>query len=169
MRPGRRIDERRRRCRAHEHGTAGPIRVRKDAGHAAGELDQRLVATALPTIVVDLGGLSHLSWVVSAYRLAQTVVTPLYRKLGELSGRKLVLQAGLVVFLSWGAALGGVSPDPTELIAFRALQGLGGGGLMGAREPGSTTTAPESHADQQAGRRGDAAGAAFGCCIRSDG
>jgi EmrB/QacA subfamily drug resistance transporter len=92
-------------------------------------LDQTIVATALPTIVGDLGGLSHLSWVVTAYLLAQTVVTPLYGKLGDLYGRKLVLQAGLVVFLA-GSALCGVSQNLTELIVFRALQGLGGGGLM---------------------------------------
>ncbi|MEA2219842.1 MAG: hypothetical protein QOJ35_2468 [Solirubrobacteraceae bacterium] len=92
-------------------------------------LDQTIVATALPTIVGDLGGLSHLSWVVTAYLLAQTVVTPLYGKLGDLYGRKLVLQAGLVVFLA-GSVLCGVSQNLTELIAFRALQGLGGGGLM---------------------------------------
>jgi EmrB/QacA subfamily drug resistance transporter len=92
-------------------------------------LDQTIVATALPTIVGDLGGLSHLSWVVTAYLLAQTVVTPLYGKLGDLYGRKLVLQAGLVVFLL-GSVLCGISQNLTELIAFRALQGLGGGGLM---------------------------------------
>jgi EmrB/QacA subfamily drug resistance transporter len=92
-------------------------------------LDQTIVATALPTIVGDLGGLSHLSWVVTAYLLAQTIVTPLYGKLGDLYGRKRVLQAGLVVFLV-GSALCGISQDLTELIAFRAIQGLGGGGLM---------------------------------------
>jgi MFS family permease len=62
-------------------------------------LDQTIVATALPTIVGDLGGLSHISWVVTAYLLAQTAVTPLYGKLGDMYGRKVVLQAGLVVFL----------------------------------------------------------------------
>ncbi len=92
-------------------------------------LDSTIVSTALPTIVTDLGGLSHLSWVVSAYLLAQTVVTPLYGKLGDLYGRKVVLQVGLVVFLA-GSALCGISQNLTELIAFRALQGLGGGGLM---------------------------------------
>src|ERR1700733_15114015 len=67
-------------------------------------LDQTIVATALPTIVGDLGGLSHISWVVTAYLLAQTGVTPLYGKLGDLYGRKIVLQVGLVVFLI-GSAL----------------------------------------------------------------
>lgn len=92
-------------------------------------LDQTIVATALPTIVGDLGGLSHISWVVTAYLLAQTAVTPLYGKLGDMYGRKVVLQAGLVVFLL-GSALCGLSQNLDELIAFRALQGLGGGGLM---------------------------------------
>jgi EmrB/QacA subfamily drug resistance transporter len=92
-------------------------------------LDQTIVATALPTIVGDLGGLSHISWVVTAYLLAQTAVTPLYGKLGDMYGRKIVLQAGLIVFLI-GSALCGQSQSLDELIAFRALQGLGGGGLM---------------------------------------
>jgi EmrB/QacA subfamily drug resistance transporter len=92
-------------------------------------LDQTIVATALPTIVGDLGGLSHISWVVTAYLLAQTVVTPLYGKLGDLYGRKVVLQSALVLFLA-GSALCGLSQSLDELIAFRALQGLGGGGLM---------------------------------------
>jgi EmrB/QacA subfamily drug resistance transporter len=92
-------------------------------------LDQTIVATALPTIVGDFGGLSHISWVVTAYLLAQTAVTPLYGKLGDMYGRKIVLQVGLVVFLV-GSALCGLSQNLDELIAFRALQGLGGGGLM---------------------------------------
>src|SRR6201982_3039039 len=92
-------------------------------------LDQTIVSTALPTIVGDLGGLDHLSWVVTAYLLAVTVVTPLYGKLGDLFGRKVVLQAALVIFLI-GSALCGLSQSMAELIAFRALQGLGGGGLL---------------------------------------
>jgi EmrB/QacA subfamily drug resistance transporter len=92
-------------------------------------LDQTIVSTALPTIVGDLGGLEHLSWVVTAYLLAITVVTPLYGKLGDLYGRKVVLQAALVLFLI-GSALCGLAQGMTELIAFRAIQGLGGGGLM---------------------------------------
>ena len=92
-------------------------------------LDQTIVATALPTIAADFGGLSHISWVVSAYLLAQTAVTPLYGKLGDLYGRKVVLQTAVVVFLA-GSALCGAAQSMTELIAFRAIQGLGGGGLI---------------------------------------
>src|SRR4051794_16386193 len=92
-------------------------------------LDQTIVSTALPTIVGELGGLGHLSWVVTAYLLAVTVVTPLYGKLGDQYGRKLVLQGALVLFLA-GSALCGAAQSMTELIAFRAVQGLGGGGLM---------------------------------------
>ena len=87
-------------------------------------LDQTIVATALPTIVADLGGLQHLSWVTSAYLLAQTAVTPLYGKLGDLYGRKRVLQAALVIFLI-GSALCGLAQGMGQLIAFRALQGIG--------------------------------------------
>jgi EmrB/QacA subfamily drug resistance transporter len=92
-------------------------------------LDQTIVSTALPTIVGDLGGLEHISWVVTAYLLAITAVTPLYGKLGDLYGRKVVLQGALVVFLI-GSALCGLAQGMTELIVFRAIQGLGGGGLM---------------------------------------
>ena len=92
-------------------------------------LDQTIVSTALPTIVGDLGGLEHISWVVTSYLLAITIVTPLYGKLGDLYGRKVVLQGALVLFLI-GSALCGLAQGMTELIAFRAIQGLGGGGLM---------------------------------------
>lgn len=92
-------------------------------------LDSTIVATALPTIVNELGGLAHLSWVVTAYLLAQTIVTPIYGKLGDLYGRKRVLQVAIVVFLI-GSALCGLSQSMMHLILFRAIQGLGGGGLM---------------------------------------
>ena len=92
-------------------------------------LDQTIVSTALPTIVGDLGGLQHLSWVVTAYLLASTVVGPLYGKLGDLYGRKRVLQVALVIFLI-GSALCGLAQNMPQLIAFRAIQGLGGGGLL---------------------------------------
>ena len=92
-------------------------------------LDQTIVSTALPTIVGELGGLEHLSWIVTAYLLATTIVTPLYGKLGDLFGRKIVLQAAILLFLA-GSALCGASRSMGQLIAFRAVQGLGGGGLM---------------------------------------
>jgi EmrB/QacA subfamily drug resistance transporter len=92
-------------------------------------LDQTIVSTALPTIVGDLHGASHLTWVVTAYLLASTVSTPLWGKLGDQYGRKTFFQAAIVVFLV-GSALSGLSHSMIELIAFRALQGLGGGGLM---------------------------------------
>ncbi|MFG3143237.1 DHA2 family efflux MFS transporter permease subunit [Streptomyces sp. NPDC048243] len=92
-------------------------------------LDQTIVSTALPTIVSDLGGLEHLSWVVTAYLLASTAATPLWGKLGDQYGRKRLFQTAIVIFLI-GSALCGMSQNMGELIGFRALQGLGGGGLM---------------------------------------
>ena len=92
-------------------------------------LDSTIVSTALPTIVGDLGGLEHLAWVVTGYLLAQTVVTPIYGKLGDLYGRKIVLQSAVALFLA-GSALCGLSQTMLQLIVFRALQGLGGGGLV---------------------------------------
>ncbi|MDI9834506.1 MFS transporter [Streptomyces sp. KAU_LT] len=92
-------------------------------------LDQTIVSTALPTIVSDLGGLEHLSWVVTAYLLASTAATPLWGKLGDQYGRKRLYQIAIVIFLV-GSALCGMAQDMTQLIAFRALQGLGGGGLI---------------------------------------
>src|ERR1051325_4384057 len=92
-------------------------------------LDQTIVSTALPTIVGDLGGIQHLSWVVTAYLLASTVTGPLYGKLGDLYGRKGTLQVAIVIFLI-GSALCGIAQNMPELIAFRALQGLGAGGLL---------------------------------------
>src|SRR5436190_2409098 len=92
-------------------------------------LDQTIVSTALPTIVGDLGGISHLSWVVTAYLLSATISGPLYGKLGDLYGRKRVLQTAIVIFLI-GSALCGLSQSMAQLIGFRTLQGLGAGGLM---------------------------------------
>ncbi|KNB52918.1 MDR family MFS transporter [Streptomyces caatingaensis] len=92
-------------------------------------LDQTIVSTALPTIVSDLGGLEHLSWVVTAYMLASTAATPLWGKLGDQYGRKKLFQTAIGIFLV-GSVLCGVARDMPQLIAFRALQGLGGGGLM---------------------------------------
>jgi EmrB/QacA subfamily drug resistance transporter len=92
-------------------------------------LDQTIVSTALPTIVGDLGGLEHLSWVVTAYLLTATVATPIYGKLGDMFGRKIVLQVAITIFVI-GSALCGLSQSMFQLISFRALQGLGAGGLM---------------------------------------
>ena len=92
-------------------------------------LDQLVVSTALPRIVGDLGGVTHLSWVVTAYVLATTVTTPLYGKLGDLYGRKRWLMIAIVIFLI-GSALSGLAHSMDQLIAFRALQGLGAGGLL---------------------------------------
>ncbi|PTH88681.1 EmrB/QacA family drug resistance transporter [Streptomyces sp. A244] len=92
-------------------------------------LDQTIVSTALPTIVSDLGGLDHLSWVVTAYLLAATAATPLWGKLGDQYGRKRLFQTAIVIFLV-GSALCGAAQDMAQLIAFRAVQGLGGGGLI---------------------------------------
>ena len=92
-------------------------------------LDQTIVATALPTIVGDLGGLNHLSWVVTAYLLASTVSTPIYGKLGDMYGRKPIFQAAILIFLA-GSMLAGLSQTMAELIAFRAIQGIGAGGLI---------------------------------------
>jgi EmrB/QacA subfamily drug resistance transporter len=92
-------------------------------------LDQTIVSTALPTIVGDLGGTAHVSWVVTAYLLTSTVTGPLYGKLGDLYGRKPVLQGAIGIFLL-GSVLCGISQSMVQLIAFRAIQGLGAGGLM---------------------------------------
>ena len=92
-------------------------------------LDQTIVSTALPTIVGDLGGLEHLSWVVTSYLLATTASTPLYGKLGDMYGRKPVFLVAILIFLA-GSMLCGLSQTMGELIAFRAVQGLGAGGLM---------------------------------------
>jgi MFS family permease len=92
-------------------------------------LDQTIVSTALPTIVGELGGLSHLSWVVTAYLLASTVAVPLYGKISDLFGRKLIFQAAIVIFLV-GSMLSGLSQTMLQLIVFRAIQGLGAGGLI---------------------------------------
>ncbi|MYM93473.1 MDR family MFS transporter [Duganella vulcania] len=92
-------------------------------------LDQSIVATALPRIVTDLGGIAHLSWVVTAYVLASTAMMPLYGKLSDQYGRKPLLYTAIATFLA-GSALCGLAQNMTELIAFRAIQGLGAGGFL---------------------------------------
>ncbi|MFE9764684.1 DHA2 family efflux MFS transporter permease subunit [Streptomyces sp. NPDC005808] len=98
-------------------------------GMLIASLDQTIVSTALPTIVSDLGGMEHLSWVVTAYLLASTAATPLWGKLGDQYGRKKLFQTAIVIFLL-GSALCGLAQNMPQLIAFRAVQGLGGGGLI---------------------------------------
>jgi EmrB/QacA subfamily drug resistance transporter len=120
-------------------------------------LDQTIVATALPTIAGDLHGLSHLSWVVTSYLLASTVSTPLWGKLGDMYGRKRFFQASIVIFLI-GSALSGFSHSIVELIAFRAVQGLGGGGLI----VGAQTIVGDIVPPRQRGRYQGVFGATFG-------
>lgn len=120
-------------------------------------LDQTIVATALPTIAGDLHSLSRLSWVVTAYLLASTVSTPLWGKLGDLYGRKMFFQAAIVIFLI-GSALAGLSQTMTELIIFRAIQGIGGGGLM----VGAQTIVGDVVAPRERGRYQGFFGAVFG-------
>ncbi|MDN3482930.1 MDR family MFS transporter [Arthrobacter sp. APC 3897] len=92
-------------------------------------LDQTIVSTALPTIVGDLQGLDHLSWVITAYLLTSTIGLPIYGKLGDLLGRKNIFVFAIAVFLL-GSALSGQAHSMAELIAYRAIQGVGGGGLI---------------------------------------
>ncbi|MGW1892024.1 MDR family MFS transporter [Streptomyces sp. NPDC002004] len=92
-------------------------------------LDNMIVGTAMPTIVGDLGGLEHLSWVVTAYTLATAASTPIWGKLGDMYGRKGAFLTSIVIFLI-GSALSGMAQDMNQLIGFRAIQGLGAGGLM---------------------------------------
>ena len=110
-------------------------------------LDQTVVSTALPTIVGDLHGASHLTWVVTAYLLTSTVSTPLWGKLGDQFGRKVFFQAAIVIFLV-GSILSGLSHSMLELILFRAVQGLGGGGLM----VGAQTTIGDVVSPRERGR-----------------
>ncbi len=119
-------------------------------------LDQTIVATALPTIVGDLHGGSHLAWVVTAYLLTSTISTPLWGKLGDQYGRKIFFQASIVIFLV-GSALAGASQTMTELIVFRAVQGLGGGGLI----IGSQTIVGDLFSPRERGRYTGVFGAAF--------
>src|SRR5690242_13448389 len=92
-------------------------------------LDQTIVATALPTIVADLGGAGHQSWVVTSYLLASTIITALAGRLGDLFGRKRVFQAAVTFFVV-GSVLCGISQSMAMLVGARALQGLGGGAII---------------------------------------
>ncbi len=118
-------------------------------GMMLASLDQTIVATALPTIAGDLRGLSHLSWVITAYLLASTASTPLWGKLGDMYGRKRFFQSAIVIFLV-GSALCGTSGTMFQLILFRALQGVGAGGLMvGAQSIVGDVVAPRERGKYQ--------------------
>lgn len=99
------------------------------AGMLLAALDQSIVNVALPQIVSDLGGLNQLSWVVTAYLLTSTAVTPLWGKISDLYGRRIIFQLAIGIFIV-GSALCGIAQDLPQLIVFRAIQGIGGGGLM---------------------------------------
>jgi EmrB/QacA subfamily drug resistance transporter len=120
-------------------------------------LDQTIVSTALPRIVGDLHGLSHIAWVTTAYLLASTVTTPLWGKLGDLFGRKYLFQAAIVIFLV-GSALCGIVDSMLQLIMFRGLQGLGAGGLMVLAQASIADIVPP----RQRGRYQGYFGAVFG-------
>lgn len=112
-----------------EHQQIVVVMIGLMTGVLLAALDQSIVGTALPRIVSELGGLDQLSWVVTAYLLTSTAVTPLWGKISDLYGRRQVFQAAIIIFLI-GSFLCGFSQDMFQLIAFRALQGIGGGGLM---------------------------------------
>ncbi|GAB3422746.1 MDR family MFS transporter [Flindersiella endophytica] len=99
------------------------------AGMLLAALDQSIVGTALPRITSELGGIDKLAWVVTAYLLTSTAATPLWGKISDLYGRRPIFQAAIVIFLV-GSLAAGFSQDMTQLVAFRALQGIGGGGLF---------------------------------------
>lgn len=122
-------------------------------------LDQNIVGTALPRIVSDLGGLSHLSWVVTAFMLASTATTPLYGKMSDLYGRRPLFMVAIVLFLI-GSILCGFSQTMGQLIAFRGLQGLGAGGLMTLAQ----TTIADVVSPRQRGRYQGLFGAVFAAC-----
>jgi EmrB/QacA subfamily drug resistance transporter len=127
------------------------------AGMFLAALDQSIVGTALPRITSELGGLSKLSWVVTAYLLTQTASTPLWGKISDLYGRKLIFQTAIVTFLV-GSMLSGLAQNIEQLIAFRAVQGLGGGGLFAL----ALATMGDVVPPRERGRYGGYFGAVFG-------
>jgi EmrB/QacA subfamily drug resistance transporter len=122
-------------------------------------LDQSIVATALPRIVSDIGGISHLSWVVTSYVLASTATMPLYGKLSDQYGRKTLVYAGVLIFLA-GSMLAGLAQTMNQLILFRAIQGVGAGGLL----PLAQITIGDLIAPRERGRYQGAIGAVFAIC-----
>jgi EmrB/QacA subfamily drug resistance transporter len=127
------------------------------AGMFLAALDQSIVGTALPRITSELGGLDKLSWVVTAYLLTQTASTPLWGKISDLYGRKLIFQAAIVTFLI-GSFASGAAQNIEQLIAFRAVQGLGGGGLFAL----ALATMGDVVPPRERGRYGGYFGAVFG-------
>jgi len=126
---------------------------------ALASLDQNIVNTALPRIVSDLGGLAHLSWVVTAFMVASTASTPLYGKLSDMYGRKPLFFTAILIFLA-GSVLCGLAQTMFQLIVFRAIQGLGAGGLMTLAQ----TTVGDLIAPRERGRYQGLFGAVFAAC-----
>jgi EmrB/QacA subfamily drug resistance transporter len=122
-------------------------------------LDQNIVSTALPRIVSDLGGLMHLSWVVTAFMVASTTTTPLYGKLSDIYGRKRLFYVAIGIFLA-GSVLCGLSQTMLQLILFRTVQGLGAGGLMTLAQ----TTIGDLIPPRERGRYQGIFGAVFAAC-----
>lgn len=120
-------------------------------------LDQTITSTALPTIVGELGGVEHMGWVITAYTLGITIAMPIYGKLGDLFGRKNLYLISIGIFLL-GSILSALSQNMGELIAFRAIQGLGGGGLMVL----SMTLLADIFTPAERAKRGGVLGAVFG-------
>jgi EmrB/QacA subfamily drug resistance transporter len=147
-----------------EHHTTPPASPREVRTVVAGlmmalmlaSLDQNIVGVALPRIVSDLGGLSHLSWVVTAFLLTSTATTPLYGKLSDMYGRKPLFVAAILIFLG-GSCLCGVSGSMTQLVIFRGIQGIGAGGLMTL----AMTTIADLVAPRERGRYQGLFGATF--------
>ncbi|MEJ7741484.1 MAG: MDR family MFS transporter [Nocardioidaceae bacterium] len=127
------------------------------AGMFLAALDQSIVSTALPRITSELGGLDKLSWVVTAYMLTSTASTPLWGKISDLYGRKRIFQTAIVAFLA-GSLLSGAAQSIEQLIAFRAVQGLGGGGLFAL----ALATMGDVVPPRERGRYGGYFGAVFG-------
>jgi len=122
-------------------------------------LDQNIVSTALPRIVSDLGGLAHLSWVVTGFMVTSTISTPLYGKLSDIYGRKRLYYVSIIIFLI-GSVLCGMAETMTQLILFRALQGLGAGGLITLAQ----TTVGDLIVPRERGRYQGLFGAVFAAC-----
>ncbi|MFA5581686.1 MAG: MDR family MFS transporter [Paracoccaceae bacterium] len=122
-------------------------------------MGQTVVGTAIPVIVADLGGLDQLTWVVTSYLLTSTIASPVFGKLGDLYGRKIMLQFGIVVFMI-GSVISGLAPDVLTMVIGRAIQGIGGGGLMVAAMTVIADVMPPRERGRAQGRMGGALGIA---------